>query len=47
MLCRAPLPDFLFMSNRIGQVSDELENLKAYIGRIEKQPAFHKAITMT
>ena len=36
----------LFMSNRLGQVSDELKHLKAYIGRIEKRPAFHKAITM-
>lgn len=37
----------LFMSNRLGQVSDDLANLKAYIGRIEKRPAFQKAITMT
>ncbi len=36
----------LFMSNRLGQVSDELKNLKAYIGRIEKRPAFQTAITM-
>ena len=36
----------LFMANRLGQVSDELENLKAYIGRIEKRPAFQTAITM-
>ena len=36
----------LFMSNRLGQVSDELKNLKAYLGRIEKRPAFQTAITM-
>ena len=37
----------LFMANRLGQVSDELANLKAYISRIEQRPAFEKAITMT
>ena len=37
----------LFMSNRLGQVSDELTNLKAYIERIAKRPAFDKAIKMT
>ncbi len=36
----------LFMANRVGQVPDELKNLKAYIGRIEKRPAFQTAITM-
>ncbi len=36
----------LFMSNRLGQVSDEMANLKAYVGRIEARPAFQKAITM-
>lgn len=35
-----------FMSNRIGCVSDEMSNLKAYIARIEARPAFQKAITM-
>lgn len=35
-----------FMSNRIGSVPDEMENLKAYIARIEARPAFQKAITM-
>ncbi|MGB1088246.1 MAG: glutathione S-transferase family protein, partial [Alphaproteobacteria bacterium] len=35
-----------FMSNRIGSVPKEMENLKAYIGRIEARPAFQKAITM-
>ena len=36
----------LFMSNRLGCVSDELKNLKAYIGRIEARPAFQTAINM-
>lgn len=36
----------LFMANRLGQVSDELENLKGYIQRIESRPAFQKAIQM-
>lgn len=36
----------LFMANRLGQVSDELKNLRAYLGCIEKRPAFQKAITM-
>ncbi len=36
----------LFMANRLGQVSDELKNLKAYLGRIEKRPAFQKAINI-
>ena len=35
-----------FMSNRIGCVSDDMQNLKAYVGRIEERPAFQKAITM-
>ena len=35
-----------FMSNRIGCVSDEMENLKSYVGRIEARPAFQTAITM-
>lgn len=34
----------IFMANRLGQVSDEMKNLKAYIGRIEARPAFQKAI---
>jgi len=34
----------LFMSNRLGQVADEMANIKAYIGRIEARPAFQKAI---
>ena len=36
----------LFMANRLGQVSDEQQNLKGYIGRIESRPAFQKAIQM-
>lgn len=36
----------LFMANRLGQVPDDLANLKAYIGRIEARPAFQKAIAM-
>ena len=35
-----------FMSNRIGSVSDDMTNLKAYIKNIEQRPAFQKAITM-
>lgn len=36
----------LFMANRLGQVEGEMKNLKAYVARIEKRPAFEKAITM-
>ncbi len=36
----------LFMANRLGQVSDELTNIKAYLGRIESRPAFQKAISL-
>ena len=36
----------LFMANRLGQVSDDLSNLKGYIGRIEARPAFQTAINM-
>ena len=36
----------LFMANRLGQVSDEMANLKAYVGRIESRPGFQKAISM-
>ena len=35
-----------FMANRLGQVSDELSNLKAYVERIEGRPAFQKAISL-
>ena len=34
----------LFMANRLGQVSEELANLKAYLKRIEARPAFQTAI---
>ena len=36
----------IFMSNRLGCVSDEMKNLKDYVARIEKRPAFDKAINM-
>ena len=35
-----------FMSNRLGCVSDDMENLKAYVGRIEARPAFKTAIEL-
>jgi glutathione S-transferase len=36
----------LFMANRLGQVADELKNLKAYVERIAARPAFDKAINL-
>lgn len=36
-----------FMSNRLGAVPDEMQNLKAYVARITARPAFQTAITMT
>jgi len=36
-----------FMSNRLGVVPDEMQNLKAYVERITARPAFQTAITMT
>ena len=36
----------VFMSNRMGCVTDERKNLKAYVARIEARPAFQTAITM-
>ncbi len=36
-----------FMSNRLGSVSEDMMNLKAYVGRIEARPAFKLAIEMT
>lgn len=36
----------IFMANRLGQVSDEMKNLKAYVKRIEARPAFQTAIQM-
>ena len=35
-----------FMSNRLGCVTDEMTNLKAYVERIQQRPAFKKAIEM-
>ena len=37
----------LFMANRLGQVSDDMGNLKAYVERIKARPAFDKAINMS
>ena len=36
----------LFMANRLGQVPDELANLKGYVKRIEERPAFQTAINL-
>jgi glutathione S-transferase len=36
----------LFMANRLGQVSDELSNIKDYVKRIEARPAFQTAINL-
>ena len=35
-----------FMANRLGCVSDEMQNIKDYVARIADRPAFKKAITM-
>lgn len=35
-----------FMSNRLGCVSDDMTNLKAYVERVQARPAFQTAITM-
>ena len=35
----------IFMSNRLGCVSDDMTNLKAYIARIEQRPAFQTAMS--
>ncbi len=35
----------LFMSNRFGEVSDEMANIKSYLGRVEARPAFQKAMS--
>jgi glutathione S-transferase len=32
------------MSNRLGCVSDEMSNIKAYVEKLEARPAFKKAI---
>ncbi|MAI26034.1 MAG: glutathione S-transferase family protein [Myxococcota bacterium] len=36
----------IFMANRLGQVADEMGNVKEYIGHIEARPAFQKAINL-
>jgi glutathione S-transferase len=36
----------LFMANRLGQVSEELPNIRGYVNRIEERPAFQIAINM-
>ena len=36
----------LFMANRLGQVPEELSNLKGYVKRIEARPAFQTAINL-
>jgi glutathione S-transferase len=36
----------LFMANRLGQVPEELANLKGYVKRIEARPAFQTAINL-
>ncbi len=36
----------VFMSNRLGCVTDEMTNIKGYLSRVEARPAFQKAITM-
>jgi glutathione S-transferase len=33
-----------FMANRFGSVSEDMKQLKAYIGRIDARPAFQKAM---
>ena len=35
-----------FMANRLGCVSEEMANIKAYVAKIEARPAFIKAIEM-
>ena len=36
----------IFMANRLGQVADEMGNVKEYITHIEARPAFQKAISL-
>ena len=36
----------LFMANRLGQVSEEMPNIRGYVTRIEERPAFQIAINM-
>ena len=35
-----------FMANRLGCVTDDMQNIKDYVARIDARPAFKKAITM-
>ena len=35
-----------FMANRLGCVTDDMQNIKDYVARIDSRPAFKKAITM-
>lgn len=35
-----------FMSNRMGCISDDMPNLKAYVARITARPAFQTAINL-
>ena len=35
-----------FMANRFGCVTDDMQNIKDYVARIDARPAFKKAITM-
>ena len=35
-----------FMANRLGCVSEEMQNIKDYVARINARPTFQKAITM-
>jgi glutathione S-transferase len=36
----------LFMANRLGQVSEEMSNIRAYLKRVEARPAFQTAISL-
>ena len=36
----------LFMANRMGCITDDMPNLKAYVARIAARPCFDKAINM-
>ena len=35
-----------FMANMMGCVGDDMENIKAYVAKIQARPAFKKAIEM-
>jgi glutathione S-transferase len=35
-----------FMANRLGCVTDDMQNIKDYVARIDARPAFQQAITM-